>query len=70
MAPEDLHQSNDAALYQIIGHLAGEVGVFRTKAVERLLTDLQAMVEGAQIDLGEAHLPFVPEASESQINPF
>lgn len=64
MASEDLHQSNYAALYQIIGHLAGEAGVFETEEVGRFLTDLQAMVEGAQIDLGEAHLAFAPKASK------
>lgn len=61
MALEDLHRSNYATLYQIVGALAGVAGVFSTAAVERLLTDLNALAEGAQTDLGEVHLPFAPK---------
>jgi len=62
MTPEELHQSNYAALYQIVGALAAEAGVFETDEVDRLLTAINAMAEGALIDLAEAHLPFAPEA--------
>jgi hypothetical protein len=64
MTPEDLHRSNYAALYQIVGALAGAAGVLQTDAVERLVTDLNAIAAGAEIDLGEVHFPFSPNKPE------
>jgi len=64
MTPEELHESNYGAIYQIVGALAGEAGLFGTAEVDRLLTDLNAMAGGAQIDLCEAHLPFAPKVPE------
>lgn len=64
MTPEELHESNYAAIYQIVGALAAEAGLFGTADVDRLLTDLNAMASGAEIDLCEVHFPFAPKAAE------
>ena len=53
------HEEFYAELYQIVGHLAGEAGLFETEQVQDVLHALHH-ASGGQLPREESFLPFNP----------